>query len=301
MNIEELEAGYEIADIELDIDGNIKPPVSGKIALIDADTLAYTACLSAEQKEDLLPREMYTDAEYTEILANPNYDADSAAIWTINLDLAYSKAMEKLERIYDKTGCRECELHFTGGRDNFRYTVDATYKANRTGRSPTGLQELKEKLLENFPGSLSTSYEADDIVIYKAKVEPEKYTMCAVDKDLLFSLPGKHFNYYESGLYNIKMKWMPECTEETAMKWPFMQAIIGDKVDNIQGIHGMGKVAAEKAFAGCQTALECWDALTQVYKEKGKDIFDALKTIRLVHMHQFDGEKIVLWDPRNLK
>lgn len=300
MNLEELEAGYELVDIELDIDGNIKPAVTGKIALIDADTLAYTACLSTEVQEDLLPREMYLDSEYKAILADPRYDSDTNAIWTLDVDIAYAKVLEKLERIYDKTGCRECELHFTGGRDNFRYTVNSSYKANRSGRAPAGLQELKDKLMENFTSTLSTEYEADDIVVYKAKMEPSKYTMCAVDKDLLFSLPGIHFNYYESGKYNIEMKWMPECTEEVAMKWPFMQAIIGDKVDNIEGIHGMGKVAAEKTFAGCQTSLECWDALVQVYKEKGKDMFDALQTIQLVHMHQFDGEKIVLFDPRKL-
>lgn len=300
MNLEELEAGGEIVEIELDIDGKIKHPLSGKIALIDADTLAYTAVLNTEVQEDLLPREMYTDEEYTEILANPNYDADTNAIWTLNLDIAYDKAMEKLERIYDKTGCREAEMHFTGGRENFRYTVAPDYKSNRTGRSPTDLHLLKERLMDNFPGSLSTEWEADDIVVYKAMQEPEKYTMCAVDKDLLFAVPGKHFNYYESGRYNIEMKWMPICTILDTIQWPYRQALIGDKADNIKGIHGMGKVAAAKAFAGCVNELECWNALVDIYSSKGKTMMDALETMRLVHMHQFDGEKIVLFDPRRL-
>lgn len=511
MNLEELEAGYEILDdIELDIDGKIKPALTGKIALIDADTLAYTACLSTEVQEDLLPIEMYTDTEYQAIISDPRYDPDTNAIWTLDVNLAYKKALEKLERIYDKTGCRECELHFTGGRDSFRYTVDTSYKANRSGRTPAGLQELKDKLMENFPSTLSTGWEADDIVVYKLKISndilraekaellmidntrrigsdsgakythnssysrlydiwanmlnrccnnfehyedtkvfipwllsfesfkawaesngyrdnltidrinkdghyiptniqfitkevntaksglertkgcswdelaelhkvkpsyptnPNKYegsfkehiislygeeafrgiqarltkyrdflhlsgpdfiatklpegtkfklthyyivkngkaefyrdyTGVAIDKDVLFAIHTTAetlcFNYYESGKYNIEMKWMPECTDEIAMKWPFMQAIIGDKVDNIAGIHGMGKVAAEKVFAGCQTSLECWEALVETYESKGKTQIDALLTIRLVHMHQFDGTKIVLWDPRNL-
>jgi len=299
----------DIVDIDLDIDGNIMPELSNKIALIDADTLAFTACLSTQQQEDLLPWEMYTEDEMLEIRANPNYDEELECIWTINLDIAYEKAMGKLERIYDKTGCREAEMHFTGGRENFRYTVLSNYKANRTGRSPTGLNDLKLKLLENFPGTLGTEWEADDVVVYKARMEPEKYTLCAIDKDVLFALPGIHFNYYERAssinkygnlLDEINMMWMAENTEEIAMKWPFTQAIVGDKVDNIAGIHGMGKVAAAKIFAGCQTSLECWDALVQVYKEKGKDMFDALTTIQLVHMHQFDGTRINLFDPREL-
>lgn len=300
MDLEELEKGYDIVDITLDIDGKIMPAANDKIALIDADTLAYTACLNTEQQEDLLPEEMYTEQEYKEILNHPNYDADTHAIWTINLDLAYEKALEKLERIYEKTGCRTCEMHFTGGKENFRYEVHTAYKANRTSRTPAGLQELKNKLIENFNGTLNTKWEADDIVVYKAKTYPEKYIMCAVDKDLLFSIPGTHFNYYESGKYNIEMKWMPENSEETAMKWPFIQAIVGDKVDNIEGLYGLGPAKAAKVFAGCQTALECWEALVEAYESKGKNRIDALITIRLVHMHQFDGEKIVLWDPRSL-
>jgi 5'-3' exonuclease len=300
MNLEELEAGGEPASIQLDIDGKVKHPETGKIALIDADTLAYTAVLNTEQQEHLLPWEMYSEDEILEIRANPNYDEDTESIWTLNLDIAYAKALEKLERIFDKTGCREAEMHFTGGRENFRYEVAPNYKANRTGRAPTDLHLLKAKLMENFPGTLSTKYEADDIVVYKAMQEPEKYTMVAVDKDLLFAVPGTHFNYYESAKYQIEMKWMPENDLETSMKWPYLQSIIGDKVDNIEGIHGMGKVAAAKAFAGCTTDKECWEALVLTYESKGKNQVDALTTMRLVHMHQFDGEKIVLWDPRKI-
>lgn len=298
--LEDLEEGGEIQDIDLDIDGKIKAPVTDKIALIDADTLAYTACLNIEQQEDLLPREMYTDEEYQKAISHPNYDPDTNAIWTCNIDMAYDKAMEKLERIYDKTGCRTCEMHFTGGRENFRYTVLTSYKANRTGRPPAGLSGLKAKLMENFESTISTEYEADDIVVYKARIEPEKYVVVAVDKDVYFALPGIHFNYYESARYNIEMKWMPYWSEENATKWPFMQAIIGDTVDNIKGIHGKGKAAATKAFAGCITERECWDALVLMYEADGQTQLDALVTMRLVHMHQFDGTKINLWNPKEL-
>jgi len=288
----------EFIDIDIDIDGKVMPQVTEQIALIDADTLAYTSCLLTEQCEDLLPKEMYTDEEYEEIINSPEYDEETNARWTNNIDEAYVKAMEKLQRIYDKTGCRECEMHFTGGRENFRYEVATDYKANRSGfRTPAGLRELKDKLLENFDGSMATQWEADDIVVYKKVAEPEKYIMVAIDKDLLFSVEGKHFNYYESAKYNIEMKWM-ECDADTKMKWPFMQAMVGDKVDNITGIPGIGPKKAEKALIGCQTESECWDTLVDMYENAGMTAVDALVTVRLVHMHQFNGEEIVLWDPR---
>ena len=291
----------EMVDIELDIDGKVMPAVTDKIALIDADTLAYTACLLAETQEFLLARDMYIDEEWEAIIADPNYDDENHCIWVTNLDYAYSKAMEKLQCIYDKTGCRTCEMHFTGGRENFRYTVLESYKGNRTGRAPTGLNDLKLMLMDNYPGTLATKWEADDIVVYKAKQEPEKYIMVAIDKDLLHSIPGRHFNYYESSKYNIEMKWM-ETDELTAMKWPYIQTLTGDKVDNIIGLPRIGPKKAEKILAGCNTELECWEAVVNAFNSHGKDMIDALVNMRLVSMHQLKTEEeLELWSPKHLK
>lgn len=289
----------EMVDIDLDIDGTPKAQESGLIALIDADTLAYTACLNTEEQEELLGWEMYTEDEMLEIRSNPNYDEEEHCIWTLNLDIAYSKALEKLERIYDKTGCRECEMYFSSGKSNFRFDVFPDYKGNRKGRSPTDLHLLKAKLLENFNGEIRSDIEADDIVVHLKVVNPDKYMMVAVDKDLLHSVPGKHFNYYESGRYNIKMKFQ-ETDEYTAMLWPYKQALMGDKTDNIAGIHRVGPAKADKILAGCQTEDDCWEAVKSAYETAGKTQIDALITMRLVSMHQWNGEEVVLWQPTNL-
>ena len=299
MSLDYLTEDNDIADISLDIDGKVMPAKIDKIALIDADTIAYTACLNTEECEHLLPWEMYTEDEIVEIKANPNYDEEACGIWTNNIDLAYNKAMEKLQRILDKTGCTESEMYFTHGR-NFRYTVDTNYKAHRTGRAPIGLYELKQRLHTTFPGEICNSIEADDIVVYLAKTQPERYVMCAVDKDLLGAVPGKHFNYYESAKYNIEMKWTDIVTQLDAIQWPYKQAVIGDKADNIMGIKGKGPAAANKMFAGCSTEMQCWLALVDAYEAAGMTQLDALQTMRLVHMHQYDGEKINLFDPREL-
>ena len=299
MSLDYLTEDNDVAETLIDIDGKIMPAKIDKIALIDADTLAYTACLNTEECEALLPWEMYTEDEILEIEANPNYDEEACGIWTINIDIAYDKAMEKLQRILDKTGCQDAEMYFTHGK-NFRYTVDSSYKAHRTGRAPTGLYELKKKLNNTFPGEICEEIEADDIVVYKARAEPEKYVMVAVDKDLLYAVPGIHFNYYESARYNIEMKWMPECDSITAITWPYKQAIIGDTADNIKGIKGMGPAAANKVFAGCNSEKECWDALVLTYESKGKSSIEALQTMQLVHMHQWDGTNIQLFNPRKI-
>ena len=290
----------DFVEIDLDRDGKVLAQATDKIALIDADTLAYTSCLNTQQQEALLGDEFYTTEELEEIYSNPDYDADNACIWTINLDMAYQTAMDKLQKIFDKTGCREAELHFTSGRDNFRYQVNPSYKANRTGRAPAGLAELKQMLCDNFPHTIATKWEADDIVVYKKRQNPEKYILVAVDKDLIYSLEGTHFNYYESAKYNIDMKWV-EVDVDTAMKWSYIQALVGDPVDNIKGVKGVGKAKAPKILAKCKTELECWEAVVTEYEKADMGMLEAVQTMQLVSMSQFDGEKIVLWDPRNLK
>lgn len=295
----------DFVEIDLGIDGKPLAPKNDKVALIDADTLAYTSCLNTEQQESLLPREFYTDDEWFMVTSDDRYDANNQCLWTINLDIAYDKAMEKLNKIFEKTGCQTCELHFTGGRENFRYQVKPDYKANRTDfRSPTGLKELKAKLLENFDGSISTKWEADDIVVCKKVSNPEKYIMVAVDKDLLYSVEGTHFNYYESSKYNIDMKFQ-EVDANTAKRWAYIQCLTGDTTDNIEGIKGIGPKKAEKVLAGCSTHEDCWYAVANAFEDAGKGLMDAIETMRLVNMYQLvqtsDGYEINLWKPEDMR
>lgn len=297
--------GEEFIEIDLGIDGKPIAQKNNLVALIDADTLAYTACLNTEVQECFLPRDMYSEEEWEELISHENYDESNQCIWTNNLDLAYGKAIEKLNKIFEKTGCQTCELHFTGGRENFRYQVKTDYKANRTNfRSPAGLKKLKEMLLTNYPGTISTMYEADDIVVCKKINEPDKYVMVAVDKDLLYSVPGTHFNYYESSKYNIDMKWM-EVDERTAMKWAYIQCLIGDTTDNIEGIKGIGTKKAEKILAGCSTHADYWYAVANEFELAGKGLMDAIETMRLVNMYQLElvnaEYKINLWKPEDMR
>ena len=46
MSLDYLTEDNDVAEILIDIDGKIMPAKIDKIALIDAETLAYTACLN---------------------------------------------------------------------------------------------------------------------------------------------------------------------------------------------------------------------------------------------------------------
>ena len=262
-----------------------KAPKNDKIALIDADTIAFAACSVCEY-------------QYFDIDAKEDK-------WDINIDDAISHALEKIQQILDSTGCCDAELHFTSGM-NFRYTVDPSYKANRTGmRRPEGLYEVKARLLDEYPGSINTTWEADDIVAYKKKTESDKYIMCAIDKDILYSVPGRHFNYY-SKLEAKNGPIMPhfiEVDEYSALQYNYKQAIIGDSTDGIKGVPGLGAAKVEKLFSLGMTEEEMWDTVVKAYKAKGMDIIDAMITMQLVSVHQLvekDGEIVLeLFNPSN--
>lgn len=260
-----------------------KAPKNDKIALVDADTVAFAACSVHEYN--------YYDIES----ASEKYD--------INIDTALEHALEKVQQILDSTGCQDAELYFTSGM-NFRYTVDPSYKSNRIGmRKPQGLSEVKVKLLDHYNGKICLEYEADDIVAYLKKTNPDKYILCAVDKDVLHSVPGTHFNYYSNTKFNIQPGFINTDSYE-AMIYNYKQAIMGDTNDGIPGIKGMGKAKVAKLFRPGLSDYEAWEIVKREYERAGLSALDAMTTMQLVSVHQLvdeDGElKIKLFNPFNL-
>lgn len=280
----------EIVDVDLDIDGKVMPAKNDKIALIDADTVAYTACLNVEVGGDVLGEEFHSPEEWQAIITNNQYDESTGLLWECDPTAALAKAEEKLQRIMDKTGCKSFELHFSSGRENFRYDVFSEYKANRSDRTPAGLSQLKQALADKYNGEIHTKYEADDAVVKLKMDNFDKYILCAIDKDVLKSIAGTHFNYYESALYNIEMKWV-EVDRHTALTWRYIQTLMGDKIDNIIGLKGIGPAKAEKIIAGCMSHAEMWQAVIDAYESKGRTADEALVNLNLVDMKllQDDG------------
>lgn len=268
-----------------------------RVALIDADTIAYGACSGFEYPSDLLARHMYNEDEWNELISNPNYDEKEHCIWNIDLDEALESAINKVKYIMEKTETGSAELYFTTGK-NFRYIVDPMYKANRADtRYPVGLKELKQLLLKEFPGEIMEEVEADDVVVYLKRTQPEKYVLCAVDKDVYKSVPGKHWNYYESAKYNIAQKWV-EIDAESAKKFPYVQTLMGDSTDNIRGCPGIGPKKAEQALKGCNTPEEMWKEVVSLFEKKNLTIKDAIRDMRLVNMHQLiKTEGGYKWEP----
>lgn len=274
-----------IKDIDLDEFGNILPDNRDKIALIDADTLAYTSALVGDIVQEALPKEFYSDKEWKDIINNPTYDPVKNTYVVPDLQLALEAAEQKLEKILKYSGCEKCELHFTKGKSSFRYYLSKTYKATRVTKPPTQLLQVKDYLVKKYNGFVWEDWEADDVVVYYKTTYPEKYILCCVDKDVYNSTPGVHFNYYESGVFNKSMGFMPEVTQAQATMWIYKQAIIGDKSDNIKGCPGIGEKRVSAYIYEGLTKDQLKANVIKAFKDAGATKEEALNTLRLVDMH----------------
>lgn len=271
----------EFVDIDLDHNGEaiIK---NDKIALIDADTIVYNACLACEKVIELLPEEFYTKEEWAELMKLGEPD-ELGRVYDSNLDEIIAHAGYKLSKILELTGCKDVELHFTGNTmKSFRYDLYPEYKGNRKGiHRPTYLIEAKAAIAEKYKGTIHEKIEADDAVVYLMRKYPEKYILCAVDKDVLNAVAGRHFNYYESGQYNIDMKWQ-ETSVITAKLFPYRQALMGDKSDNIIGLERVGpKKASVIIDDTCQDPMA---QLIAAFEHNGRTKEEALLNYKLCFM-----------------
>ncbi len=285
----------DFVDIDLSPKGEILPKKNNKVALIDADTLVFASCVTLEIFEDLLPRDMYHEEEWAEIVMDPGYDEESNCLYYINLDEAEKHTQDRIDSILEATGCQSYELHFTSGRKSFRYDIDPMYKATRRdSRPPSGIIELRQRFADSGLGYIHKDYEADDIVVALKRDNPHKYTICAVDKDVLYSLPGRHFNYYKSAQYGIDMKWI-DVEPLDAMKHHYLQTLTGDSADNVPGIKGIGPKKAAKILDGLTNIKDMWSAVVTAYEDNNLTVIDAITNMRLVSMHQ------LLWNTKTNK
>lgn len=192
---------------------------------------------------------------------------------------------DKFQNILDKTQCDYYVGFYTSGK-TFRNDINPEYKANRTQVPPKYMRAVKEYAIAEYNLQSMKHVEADDLVMYwmnqdlyhgkfnnayedgfynyvdkitnddfkylKNKIKVRK-TLCAIDKDLLNSIPGEHFNYtYKLEDKNnpdslIKGKWIKTSIDD-AIQFIEYQILIGDKTDGIDGVPGIGIKKAQKIF-----------------------------------------------------
>lgn len=213
-------------------------------AIIDADILRYEVGYGAEQGW----RAIKEDPE-----AIPPFD--------------YVRDMlnQRIGYIRGATGSDNCTLYLTEG-PTFRYDIATKkpYKGNRQDKKPWHFDNLTVYLRDVLRATVCTGIEADDAMAidqYQAEANAEDTTLCSRDKDLR-QVRGRFYSWELGkqpsfgpaqvgvvGTLEIKTDKKPPKVTGTGYLWFCAQVLMGDSVDNIPGLPGVGPVAAYNVLA----------------------------------------------------
>lgn len=200
-------------------------------ALIDGDLVAYINAASAEN-DPLEVALMRVEGQMSSILATTN---------TIDYKVWIS------------------------GSDNFRYSINPEYKANRKAIPPPRyLQECREYLVKFWYAKITEGYETDDALGIN---QNEDTIICSIDKDML-QIPGKHYRWpILRGGKEVRAATFVDIPYIDGLRYFYKQMLIGDTSDNIIGVSKIGQVKADKIISPLNTESEMVATVRELYNE----------------------------------
>ena len=220
-------------------------------ALIDADSLCYAVGFSSN-------------------------DVDEA--------LAVSRLESTMVELCMDLDCEDYKGFLTG-KGNFRIDLAKTvpYKGTRPTEKPVHLQALREHLVSSWGFVIVDGIEADDAVGIAAYAVPEDETiMVHIDKDLN-QFRGWHYNYRKKDKYYV--------SEFEGWYNFYLQILTGDRIDNIEGLKGIGPAKGAKLLKDCKTVEQLYDAVMYAYEGDSERV---LENGQLLYLQRKEGD---VWQP----
>jgi 5'-3' exonuclease len=104
----------------------------------------------------------------------------------------------------------------------------------------------------------------------------------SIDKDLDM-IPGHHYNPVKKDHYYVN--------DKEAIKNFYRQILTGDKVDNVQGLRGIGPKKADKILGDFDTDLAMYEAVLKAYDG------DAERVLENGQLLWIRRKKDELWQP----
>jgi hypothetical protein len=200
--------------------------------------------------------------------------------------IAVARCSEFIEDLILFNGFGEYQGYLTG-KKNFRneIAVTAPYKGNRKSAKPKHYQLLRDYMESAWAFTMIEDQEADDAIgIAAYEMEVGEYCICSIDKDLDM-LRGDHYNFVKDERYFI--------TEEEGIKNFYKQLLMGDRVDNIIGIKGIGTVKAERLLKECKNENEMYLAILEAYDGNAERVLENGRLLWIRRQHN------QLWTPPN--
>jgi 5'-3' exonuclease len=226
-----------------------------KIALVDADFLVYRIGFSTEDEPVGIAKARLT--EWLEDFIYVNLKADEYKAWIT-------------------------------GKSNYRYDIAKTvpYKGNRKDvLRPKHYEALREHLVKRHGAVVTVGEEADDTVAIESTTLLDRCWIVHVDKDL-DQLMGWHYNPVKDERYYVD--------QFEGLKNFYTQLLTGDRIDNIEGIRGIGPKKAEKALKDCKNEQDLYQSVCGMYSEHEMEHSRIVENGQLLWLRRYEGE---LWLP----
>lgn len=211
------------------------------------------------------------------------------------LEYALATVRTCLHNIKDRFPDQDWMRLFLSGEGNFREQIakHQVYKGNRDpSLKPKFYTEIKQYMFDHWNAERVNGMEAEDACGIEQYASKDKDTVIVgVDKDLM-CVPGWHYNPIKDVLVYQ--------TLADANQWFWLQVLMGDRVDNIRGIDGIGPKTAAKLIEPCEKDwMKMHDVVLKEYirqhGEEGESIMrETAKLVWILRKENetYDGSRI---------
>jgi len=181
------------------------------------------------------------------------------------VEVAYARVDELMGRILHETSADEYVAYLSGGT-NYRLQYNPEYKANRDpSAKPILLPEIRQYLLDVWKAEVTDGIEADD-ALGILQCQGGDTVICSIDKDL-HQIPGNHYNF-------VRQEWTT-VSEWDGLKFFYKQMLIGDTIDNIFGVFGIGPKKASQIIDPCISEREMYEQVQFLYDTEERLVMNA--------------------------
>ncbi len=258
--------------------------------LLDGDIFAYRAAAAIERDLYLVGDKVFKYKKEAIEYARGDPSKIIKEHITGSLKVACRNVMSMIytviSEIEDFAESVDTKVFFSSKKKNYRLLRYPTYKANRDNiRRPKHLMDVKEYLCQYEGVSFARGIEADDLIgIHMTTHDPGVTpVIVTIDKDLK-QIPGPYYNFV-TGEFTVT-------DEYEALKQLFLQALIGDTADNIQGVYGIGKVKAAKILEDVPYDDLYWTARA-CYEAAGLTKADLHAALDMLYVLRYEHETVL--------
>lgn len=177
---------------------------------------------------------------------------------------------------------------FLSGEGNYREKIATIkpYKGNRPSGKPEHYEAIREYLIDYHSAEVINGKEADDAMGIAQSQAIETSIICSIDKDMNM-IAGKHYNWRQSRKYEV--------SRSEADVFFMKQLLTGDRVDNIQGIPGIGDKKAQKIIDQAENMSDLYWLVLEEYAKHYDKPFEVM--MEMANLLWIQRKEDVLWNP----